>query len=143
MKRILCLAALLTICTACEQYVITLNETTVYEPPALFGDYSLADPALNKCLTQAITSLNIHQVEQLTILRCTSASIERLDGLSVFTHIAVLDLAHNNLKSLAELSKLTHLTHLNLSDNPRLSCDTMTKLASNIDQLILPAQCNQ
>ncbi|MBV1932587.1 MAG: leucine-rich repeat domain-containing protein [Porticoccaceae bacterium] len=142
MKRILCLAALLTICTACKQYVITLNETIVYEPPVLFDDYSLADQALNKCLTQTISSLNIHQVEQLTILRCTNANIERLDGLGVFTHIAVLDLADNNLKSLAELSELTHLTHLNLSNNPRLSCDTLTKLARNIDQLIQPAQCN-
>lgn len=142
MKRILCLAALLTICTACDQYIITLNETTVYEPPAIFDDYSLADPALNTCLTQTITDLNIHQLEQLTILRCTNANIERLDGLSMFTHITVLDLADNNLKSLAELSELTHLSHLNLSNNPRLSCDTLTELAGNIDQVILPARCN-
>lgn len=142
MNKILCLAALLTICTACERYAITFNERTVYEPPTLFDDYTVTDPELNKCLIQAITNLNIHQVEELTILRCTDANIERLDGLSVFTHITVLDLADNNLEHLEELSRLTHLTHLNLSDNPRLSCDTLTRLAGNIDQLIPPAQCS-
>ncbi len=142
MKNILCLAALLTLSSACKQYVVTLNETTVYEPPTLFEDYSLTDPALHTCLAETISNLNIHQPQQLKILRCTNANIKRLDGLSVFTHMEVLDLADNNLTNVAELFKLSRLRHLNLTNNSHLSCNTLATLAGNIAQIILPAQCN-
>ncbi len=143
MKKILCLAVLCIICSACEQYVITFNEVTVYEPPVLFNDYNVIDPALDKCLSETVANLEIHLPEQLTILRCTHGNIVRLDGLAMFTHIAVLDLSNNNLSDLTELSRLQHLTHLNLSNNPHLSCSWANKLASNIGQVVQPAHCNK
>ena len=141
MKTLFYLAAFLLLTTGCEQYVVTFNDATVYQPPVLFSDYTVADPALDNCLSQTIEDLKIYEMAQLNILRCSHAGIVSSIGLNSFTHIKVLDLSDNNLKNLPELSELTELTHLNLTGNKQLSCKPITKLAGHIDQLILPGHC--
>lgn len=141
MKILLCLGAFLVLATGCQQYIVTFNDATVYQPPELFNDYTVADPALDTCLRKTIEDLRIYEIKKLNILRCSHAGIVSTDGLDTFTHITVLDLSNNNLVNLPELSELIQLTHLNLTGNKQLSCKSMTKLVGHIDQLILPEHC--
>ncbi|PCH52024.1 MAG: hypothetical protein COC20_04535 [Cellvibrionales bacterium] len=141
MKILLYLTAFLFFTTGCQQYIVTFNDATVYQPPELFNDYTVADPALDTCLKQTIEDLRIYEMRKLNILRCSHADIVSTNGLNTFTHIAVLDLSNNNLINLPELSELVQLTHINLAGNKQLSCKTTKKLVGHIDQLILPEHC--
>ena len=140
-KILLYLTALLFLTTGCQQYIVTFNDATVYQPPELFNDYTVADPALDTCLRQTIEDLRIYEMTQLNILRCSHAGIASTNGLNTFTHITVLDLSNNNLINLPELAELAQLSHLNLVGNKQLSCKATTKLVGHIDQLILPEHC--
>ncbi|RLA48141.1 MAG: hypothetical protein DRR06_00305 [Gammaproteobacteria bacterium] len=135
------MATLLVTTTGCDQYVITLNDTPIHEPPVLFADYAVTDTALHNCIAHAIEDYKITQAAHLSILRCSHADILSLDGLEQFAQIVTLDFSDNNIKSVLVLFKLVHLTHINLAGNAQLSCPEAVKLVDRVDKLILPAHC--
>ena len=146
--------------TGCADYAVTFNERTLYTPPALFGDFTLADEALRACVTQHIIDGSITDAEALTLLDCSQAGIAALSGLQVFTGLTrvrlsgnaiedvtplaaatgleVLLLANNRIVDPAPLFALEALERLDLSGNDRLTCPSPLPA---IGELTLPDHC--
>jgi hypothetical protein len=147
---------------ACENYDIKVNEKLVYTPPGLFSDFDVTDPALRKCLQQAIADNLVGAANDLKTLNCSHAGIDSLAGLGTFTGISQLKLSSNAILNLMELSHMTALTvlrldnnkvvdpvplygltrlqELDLSANPALQCPEPRAL-THVEQLTLPKHC--
>lgn len=158
----------LTICllsataAACSGYQFRLNDQVLYNPPALFTDYTIADAALHGCIAQTIADRKITKASQLKSLACTNAGIRKLAGIEVFTGLKAIDLDHNAINDVAPLATLTSLTGLHLAyndvrdvsklaalaqletldltGNAHLSCDTAESLTA-MPSLMLPERC--
>ena len=129
--------------SACERYTWTVNERAVYNPPTLFKDYSVADPALADCIDQIITDQRLTRATQLTRLNCSHAGIKNVEGLTIFTGLAYLDLSGNSLSHIKPLLFLPYLDTVNLKGNAALSCSDVQLLAKQLTgKLQLPAHCN-
>lgn len=111
------LLGLLFILAGCSRYSVSLNDNVVYEPPSLFSEFLVQDPALSSCIKSTIAENNIHSAEQLHRLVCPAGSIATLDGIELFDQIEYLGLAGNRLISLAPIAALTQLKQVDLSDN--------------------------
>jgi Leucine-rich repeat (LRR) protein len=109
------LAALLL--AGCADYAVTFNDRTLYTPPALFSDYTLADEALRECVTQHIIDGRITTAEALTLLDCSQAGITELAGLEVFTGLTRVRLSGNAIEDITPLAAATELEVLLLADN--------------------------
>lgn len=109
-------------------YEVSLNQHTVYTPPQLFTDYSLADENLKKCVRSSIQEGNITSANKLTVLQCPEYNIHSLDGIQVFQQLRILDLSNNKIQYIEVLSKLIHLTQLNLSGNQLSSITALAEL---------------
>ena len=150
--------------TACSKYDFRVNDTVIYEPATLFGDFVLADKNLHDCVAQTILDQNITGREQLSRLVCTSAGIKNLMGLATFTQLQqlnlnsnqlqtldgiatlskleVLDVSENRLTDASALLNLLSLQRLNIEDNSALSCNDLNQLAQHSQaDLKLPKQC--
>lgn len=152
--------ALLLLC-ACQEYDLKVNDKVVYSP-APFRNFDTPDPALTSCLQQTIRDANVTQAHQLTILDCSSAGIQSVEGLSTFTGLQVLRLSNNEVRNLVEVGKLARLEalylddnkvvdpvpldqlpklrHLDLSGNAALQCPRPGSLAQ-VTTVILPTHC--
>lgn len=155
-----CIALLLL--AACQNYDFTVNDKVVYTPKPLFDDYDITDPALANCVQQAIADAKASSASALSVLSCSNAGIEQLDGLAVFTGLRQLKLSHNSISDISELAQLSavtelHLDHnqitdalplaqlpslqqLDLSANPGLRCPDRNVLL-RVEQLQLPGRC--
>lgn len=102
---------------SCESYDFTVNDTLVYTPKPLFGDFDATDPALYDCLKQAIIDAKITRASQLKSLNCSHAGIEDLQGLATFTGLSQLKLSSNKILNLSQVSVLTLLEELYLDSN--------------------------
>lgn len=148
-------------------YAVSVNERVVYTPASLFTDYKLADVLLQKCVEQTIIDQQVTQASGLKQLNCSSAGIQSLAGLEVFTGIEALNLANNDLadvraltslsqlkivllnnnhlQSAAPLLSLLKLEQLDISENPSLPCNDLVQLQSNYANQSLalkkPQQC--
>lgn len=111
------LLVLLVPLSACESYDFKVNDKVVYSPQPLFSDFEVPDEALRGCLEQAIADGGISAGTQLSILNCSHAGIEDLDGIASFPGIVVLSLSSNNIRNLVEISTITTLEELYLDDN--------------------------
>ena len=162
-RRTALLACLsLALLGACESYDLTVNERVVYAPPGLFRDFAVTDPALRDCVTQAISDQGVTRAEELTVLNCSHAGIDRLEGLGIFVGITQLKLSSNRVRNLLELQpmqrleilqlddnrvvdpvplyRLGALRSLDLSSNPALQCPDPGSLAT-LEQIALPDHC--
>ncbi len=113
---------------ACSGYAVSINDNPVYNPPTLFTDFRLPDPALNDCVQQTIEDQKVTQASQLTQLNCSSAGIESLEGLTAFTALQAISLNDNRLKQVDALKALTRLEILLLRDNQLSSATPMLSL---------------
>lgn len=102
--------------TACG-YSVSVNDRVVYTPPSLFTDYQIADQFLAKCVEQTILDNTVHHAAGLTRLNCSSAGIQSLKGLEVFSAIEEINLAQNKLRTIQELAQLPRLQVVVLRDN--------------------------
>lgn len=148
----------------CEGYTYTLNERALYEPPALFSGYAIADAALADCVQQAIEDARVTRAEALEDLNCARAGIRDLAGIEVFVGLRRLGLDGNPLAGLAPLAALrrlemlqlresglgtasealcgTGVTQLALEGNPEFDCADLPRLrACGVARLEPPAHC--
>lgn len=102
--------------TACG-YSVSVNDRVVYTPPSLFTDYQIADQFLARCVEQTILDNSVHQASALTRLNCSSAGIQSLSGLAVFSALEEINLAHNALRTVPELAQMPRLQVVILRDN--------------------------
>lgn len=103
--------------TACQNYAVSLNERSVYQPKQLLTQLSIADRALENCIHQHIKDQKIRSFEELTVLVCTHAGISELEGLNQFNRLEQLNLADNAIEDITGLTGLSRLTRLNLDNN--------------------------
>jgi internalin A len=132
------------ILTGCEDYIYTLNEQPVFDPPVLFADYNILDPALKSCIDQAIFDQQATSAGQLTHLNCSSGGIAELTGLEIFTGLTHINLNQNNLVEIKPLLFLPHPMVVNLENNDQLFCadgQLLAKLVS--DSIKLPTHCKK
>ncbi len=101
----------------CSRYSVTVNDNLVYQPPGLFRDYIVKDPALAACVSATITENNLTGAEQLLKLVCPPGSILDLDGIASFPAIEYLGLANNKVTDLQPVSMLTQIKQLNVKNN--------------------------
>lgn len=161
MHRILALAVAL-LSTGCQQYDVSVNERVVYSPRPVFTDVRAEDPALRRCLQEAIEARRISSPSALEELDCPRAGIRSLDGIGQFAGLRQLNLSHNAISELDELVmledlhtlvlednpvedpsplyRLRHLAVLELRDNPSLRCPRKDLLA-RVERLSLPRHC--
>lgn len=140
----LLLAALLV--AGCADYAVTFNERTLYTPPALFSDFSLADEALGECVAQHIIDGKITASDALTLLDCSRAGITDLAGLEVFTGLTRVRLSGNAIEDITPLAAATELEVLLLADNrigdaaPLFALEALERLdLSGNDRLTCPS----
>ena len=149
MKKVTALALVLAVAgtlAGCDRYRVTLNERVMSEPPGLLRDVTVADPALQGCIDQTIVDLEIHTIDGLDTLVCTNAGIKSVDGIEALTHLRTLNLASNQLTTVAPLQFLGKLTSVNLVDNDQLACEDIAKLRQHLPgdgTLAAPKQCQQ
>lgn len=146
---------------ACQGYDFKVNDKVIYSP-TLFRNFTTPDPGLTSCLEQAIKDAAVTEGQQLTVLDCSFAGIEDLEGLSVFTGLKALRLSANQIRNLVELNRITTLEalylddnkiidpvplyqlpalrHLDLSGNSALQCPRPGNF-SKVTTLILPQHC--
>lgn len=155
--------------SACSSYQVSVNDNLVYTPLPLFDEYTLNDSALENCVRQTIEDKKITGARQLTRLSCTHAGISDLSGLEKFADLQELNLADNNLQSIAPLARLgklqwvllrnnqlrdaspllslLKLENLDLSGNEDLPCDDLAQLhtaaAENQGSITPPEHCVQ
>ncbi len=112
----------------CAGYAVSFNDNPVYNPPTLFADFRLADPALHDCVQQSIEDQQVIEADQLRQLNCSSAGIESLEGLSRFTGLRAISLNDNQLEDVSALKKLSRLEMLLLEDNELRSAEPLLSL---------------
>jgi Leucine-rich repeat (LRR) protein len=149
-------------CTALEQYDITINNVTVYEPVASPAVQGVEDPALEDCLQQTLEDTQASEPNTLERLNCSNAGISTLAGLEQFQNIRSLKLSGNRIRNLLVLERLTKLQQLwldgndivdpipvlrlsslrqlDLADNPRLQCPAHPAIPASME-LTLPGHC--
>ena len=149
-------------CSNLKKYDVTFNDRAVYSPQVLFSDYRINDRALSICIEQAIKDFEVYSASGLEILNCSDAGIKSLLGLSQFKNLKRLKLSDNNIRNLVELSVmrdlidvqldgnqvvdsvpmaiLPRLERVNLSRNPALQCDGLSKFSADVN-LTLPEHC--
>ena len=108
-------SALLWSCS--NLYTVTLNERIVYNPNAEPGDHLLADPNLQGCLNQTLSSSQLEDPADITLLACPSAGIESLVGIQNLSNLEQLDLSDNAITDLSPLAGLKKLRVLSIPNN--------------------------
>ena len=137
-------ALMLASLAGCDRYRVTLNDQVISEPPKLLSTVEVVDPLLASCLEQTIQDQQIHTTADLKVLVCTHAGITSLQGIEAFSSIETINLAQNNLTSIAPLVFLGQLKSVNLQENPQLNCDEILKLKQHLPEqgvLLPPAHC--
>ena len=156
-----CVVFALFLMGACQDYDFKVNDKVVYSP-TLFRNFTTPDVGLTNCLEQAIKDASVTEARQLTVLDCSFAGIEKLDGLSTFTGLLALRLSANQIRNLVELqrlssletlylddnqvidpvplSQLPNLRDLDLSGNPALQCPRPDAL-TQVTTVVLPKHC--
>ena len=103
--------------SACQDYLISVNQKVVYEPPILFSEYSIADHELKECVRKTIQEQALTRAEQLEKLGCPAGNIELLDGLEVFSNLKAVGFADNKIRNIEPLAGLGRLERINLANN--------------------------
>ena len=130
---------------SCSTYQVTLNNRSVYQPPALLRAIAVADPALETCIEQTIVDQAVVDIKDLVDLRCTHTGIVSLTGLEQLTHLAQLDLSNNLLTAISSLLNIESLILINLLGNPELVCDQVERIkaAKPAVTIRVPKHCHQ
>lgn len=131
----------LTLTSACSRYAVTVNDNPVYTPATLLRDYAVVDPALDKCLQQAIADGGYRSTEEVKRIICSYAGVKNLEGLEQFHNLRELKLSHNELQSITPLRTLTQLKTLLLEGNQLEQVPELLTLP-NLRTVDLRENCN-
>ncbi len=101
-----------------RQFVVTVNDQSLYDPRVPAGVLQLNDPDLQGCVNIALVQQNIVDSATLGVLSCAYANVTDLRGIEQFQNLRFLDLAGNNIADLQPLSFLPQLSGLSIPDNP-------------------------
>lgn len=118
------IAVSLAFVAGCAGYTYTVNERTVFEKPALFSEYEIADENLRICVEQAIKDGGISSADALENLNCSNAGIARLQGIEIFRKLRGIGIDDNAVSDLSPLYTLEKLELLQVRDNALVSLDT-------------------
>lgn len=142
LHRVAMLWFLAAIPLACSRYAVTLNDQPFYTPPPLFTDFQIDDHNLLNCVQQTIADQNITEPTLLTRLICTHTGIVSVQGLTVFSHLAQVDLSHNAIQSIAPLLALPALKMVKIVANPLDHCLDVQALLSRGVEVVGAPDCN-
>jgi len=118
-KPSILLVILLPIISGCNrQYVVTVNNQSVYDPRITAGRLQVTDPDLQGCVNLALVQQSVRNPAELTTLSCANANVSDLRGIGQLSNLRFLDLALNNISDLQPLTSLSQLRGLSIPDNP-------------------------
>lgn len=124
-------AGLLVLAGCSQQFAVSINDRTVFDPRPGASTYHFADPGLQACVNFALQQPNA-TFETLTVLACPGWEIEDIEGIGALTTLQFLDISNNSISSLAPLAALSRLSGIGVSDNqitdiaPLISMSTLT-----------------
>lgn len=148
MRSTIIIASISVLCallSACDRYLITLNDRPLSEPKPLFSAFTVADKGLAGCLRQLIEDQGIRRAEQLVALTCSHAGIASLEGIETFDQLQTVNLATNQITSVTPLFTLSKVRSLSLEDNPDLDCrelETLARKLSGSASIRAPKHCS-
>ena len=158
------LVLLLSACS--NQFVVSVNEQSVYDPEGRLILREVADADLQGCINLALQQQNLSDPTELTVLSCANSQISNLDRISELTRLRFIDLGNNNLTNITPLEDLPvlsgvnllnnlimdigplfnmpNLSSVNLEGNNRISCNELAKLEQKLgSNLSPPASCDE
>ena len=124
------LVAVAVIAGCNRQYVVTVNNQSVYDPRVPGGLLQLMDPDLQGCVNLALIQQNISNPSELGVLSCASANVADLRGIEQFRNLRFLDLAENNISDLQPLATLPQLSGLSIPYNPLTDISPLLDMSS-------------
>jgi len=125
--------ALLGLSACSQQFAVSINERTVFDPRPGAATYRFADPGLQACVNFALQQEGA-SFDSLAVLSCPGWEIEDIEGIGAITSLQFLDVSNNSISSLAPLSALPRLSGINATDNhitdiaPLLSLNALTSV---------------
>jgi len=136
------IATLLLMSACSQQFAVSINDRTVFDPRPGAASYRFADAGLQACVNFALQQPGA-TFETLTVLSCPGWEIDDIEGIGALTTLQFLDVSNNSISSLAPLSALPRLSGLSAADNqitdiaPLLSLDALASavLTGNDDIL--------
>jgi Leucine-rich repeat (LRR) protein len=166
-KHTLLLLALGVILTSCSnQFVVSINEQSVYDPEGRLVLGEVADADLQGCINLALQQQNLSDPTELTVLSCANSEISNLDKIGELTRLRFIDLGNNNLTNITPLEDLPvlsgvnllnnlisdigplfnmpNLSSVNLEGNNRIPCRELTELREKLgSNLAPPSSCSE
>lgn len=109
-------AALLSLSACSQQFAVSINDRTVFDPRPGMPAYRFADAGLQACVNFALQQPGT-TFETLAVLSCPGWEIEDIEGIGALAGLQYLDVSNNSISSLAPLSALPRLGGLNATDN--------------------------
>ncbi|MDA9901767.1 hypothetical protein N9D99_04545 [Gammaproteobacteria bacterium] len=154
----------LALISGCNTYTLSLNNRPLYDPNDRLYTGEIKSADLQGCINIAIRQQNVKTSSELTILSCANSEISALSDLTRLNQLRFLDLGNNKITDLKPLKQLRYLNGLNISNNSiediipllglpslvtlnllgnnKISCASIQKMASKINQgLLEPERC--
>lgn len=148
-------------------YQVTFNDRLVFDPVGSGdprADSPFDDPDLGGCVNELLNRSEDRELENITLLACSSADISSLYGIYSLASLQQLELSDNSITDLSPLAELDDLRVLSirnndirdirpllelpllrfvsLQGNPDIPCRQLDQLAQRIgDGLGRPATC--
>jgi len=160
-------STLVLLLSACSnQFVVSVNEQSIYDPEGRLILSEVADADLQGCINLALQQQNLSDPTELTVLSCANSEISNLDRVSELTRLRFIDLGNNNLTNITPLEDLPvlsgvnllnnlitdigplfnmpNLSSVNLEGNNRIPCNELAELEQKLgSNLSPPAACDE
>lgn len=111
-----CAAGILMLSACSQQFAVSINDRTVFDPRPGATQYRFADAGLQACVNFALQQPGA-TFEALAVLSCPGWEIENIEGIGALSTLQFLDVSNNRISSLAPLSALPRLSGLSAADN--------------------------
>lgn len=112
-----------------RQFEVTVNQRSVYDPRIGPGMVRVADPALQGCVSLALSQQVPEATSsELRSLNCANAQVASLDGIERLTGLRFLDLSDNAVTDLTPIETLNELSVVFLPDNQILDISSLLNM---------------
>lgn len=113
-----------------RQYMVTVNNQSVYDPRIPAGVSQLTDPNLQGCINLALAQQNTSNSSELEVLSCANAEVTDLRGIEQFRSLRFLDLAGNRISDLQPIASLPQLSGLSIPFNSLTDISPLLEVSS-------------